>query len=518
MPAWLAVFGRFHLLLLHLPLGMLLGVGLYELVASWRRRGPAPGLMVGLAALAAALAAGSGWVLHQEPDYESSFALAWHERLGIATGICALLCAILRARAPAAAYRAALLATVALLIPAGHFGARMTHGEGFLFEPLRGSEEPATVEPPSVPAAEPARLLASYADHVAPFMQARCVSCHGERKKKGGLRLDTPEFILKGGRDGDALIAGDAEESELLIRMLLPMDDEDRMPPEHKTQPTAAEIALVRAWIAAGASFDAPFELGEGAELPPPPVVAEVEILGPAPARAITALTERLVHVQPVSAEMHELWVDFAAPAATIRDEDVRKLLEPLSDHIAELSLSRTRITDAVIETLADMPRLRRLDLRGTGVTDAGLAKLRGHGALEELVLAQTRLTDSALETLLDLPALEKLWLWESGVSPDALARLRFDRPRLMVSAGDAEPAAVLDTEGELAFSSDAPSADAPPASAELAPVNTICPVSGDPANAKYSILFEGRVIAFCCPNCPKQFWSDPEAFRAKLP
>lgn len=524
MPVLLEVFGRLHPALLHLPIGLLAGLVVLEAVAIVRKQGPAPALLVNFAAAAAVLAAGSGWVLHEEPDYESGFTLDWHERLGIAAAICALLCAFLRARGSDGAYRVALFATVALIVPAGHFGARMTHGEGFLTEPLRRErEEPAPVAPPAsdgapVPDAPPARVLASFTGHVAPFLEARCVSCHGERKKKGGLRLDTPELILKGGRGGDALLAGDPDESELLIRMLLPLDDEDRMPPEHKAQPTDAEIALVRAWIAAGASFDQAFELEPGDALPAPPPPAESEVLGPASARALAALAERLVHVQPVAAGSHELWVDFAAPAANLRDEDARKLLEPLTDHVADLALARTRVTDRTMEIVGEMSRLRRLDLRQTAISDAGLARLRGHEHLTELVLARTRLTDAALETLLALPALERVWTWESGLSAEAIERLRAERPDLMVDTGEPADAAALESEGELTFSSDAPPVDAPPAPAGLAPINTTCPVSGDPANPKYAILFEGRVIAFCCPNCPREFWADPEAYRSKLP
>jgi uncharacterized membrane protein/YHS domain-containing protein len=530
MPVLLEVFGRLHPALLHLPIGLFAGLVVFEAVAIARGQGPAPRLLVNFAALAAVFAAGSGWVLHEEPDYASGFTLDWHERLGIATAVFALLCAFMRAHASVAAYRVALLATVGLLVPAGHFGATMTHGEGFLTEPLRGDgEDPADAAPATdplapapdgtaEPAAPPARALASFEAHVAPFLEARCVACHGERKQKGGLRLDTPEQILQGGRGGDALLAGAPDDSELLIRMLLPLEDEDRMPPEHKAQPTADEIALVRAWIAAGASFEQEFALGEGAALPAPPPAVEVDALGPASARALAALTDRLVHVQPIAAGSHELWVDFAAPAATIRDEDARKLLEPLVDHVAELSLARTRVTDRSMEVVGEMPRLRRLDLRQTAIGDAGLARLRGHHALEELVIARAQLTDAALATLLELPALERLWTWESGLSAEAIARLRAERPGLVLDDGDPAAAAALETEGELEFRSDAPALDAPPAVAGLAPVNTVCPVSGEPANAKYSILFEGRVIAFCCLNCPKEFWADPETYRAKLP
>jgi hypothetical protein len=135
--------------------------------------------------------------------------------------------------------------------------------------------------------------------------------------------------------------------------------------------------------------------------------------------------------------------------------------------------------------------------------------------------LTQTRLTDGAAEVLAQIPELRKIWLWDSGISPAAQARLREARPGLLVDAGELAAAAALETEGELKFTSDAPSVDAPPPAAagavSLTPINAVCPVSGNPVNPKYSVVFEGRVIGFCCPNCPKDFWADPERFRAAL-
>jgi len=52
--------------------------------------------------------------------------------------------------------------------------------------------------------------------------------------------------------------------------------------------------------------------------------------------------------------------------------------------------------------------------------------------------------------------------------------------------------------------------------------VNATCPVSGSPVNPKYALVHTSaagpRVIGFCCPNCPKEFWADPAKFEAKLP
>ncbi len=47
--------------------------------------------------------------------------------------------------------------------------------------------------------------------------------------------------------------------------------------------------------------------------------------------------------------------------------------------------------------------------------------------------------------------------------------------------------------------------------------INTVCPVSGAPIKPEYQVLYKGKVIGFCCPNCPKTFWENPEACLAKI-
>ena len=96
----------------------------------------------------------------------------------------------------------------------------------------------------------------TYQDHVRPIFADRCLTCHNPDKAKGELLLTTPEGIMKGGEYGEVIVAGKPDESELLVRCLLPLDDEDHMPPEDKPQPTAEELEKLRAWIAAGAKFD----------------------------------------------------------------------------------------------------------------------------------------------------------------------------------------------------------------------------------------------------------------------
>ena len=67
--------------------------------------------------------------------------------------------------------------------------------------------------------------------------------------------LTTVEGIQKGGENGAVIVPGKPDESPLLRRCELPLDDDDHMPPEGKPQPTAEELAALRAWLAAGAPF-----------------------------------------------------------------------------------------------------------------------------------------------------------------------------------------------------------------------------------------------------------------------
>ena len=94
---------------------------------------------------------------------------------------------------------------------------------------------------------------ADYVKHVKPLLHERCYSCHGALKQKAKLRLDTVELMLKGGKSGAAFERGKPEESLIVARVTNPELDE-RMPPQHEGEPfTAAQIAMLREWIAAGA-------------------------------------------------------------------------------------------------------------------------------------------------------------------------------------------------------------------------------------------------------------------------
>jgi hypothetical protein len=102
---------------------------------------------------------------------------------------------------------------------------------------------------PDVSAAEP-----RFNRDIRPILADRCYACHGPDSgaRKAELRLDT-----QAGATEWAIVPGDADSSEVISRVA--SDDPDvRMPPPEAKKPplTAAQVALLRRWINAGAKYE----------------------------------------------------------------------------------------------------------------------------------------------------------------------------------------------------------------------------------------------------------------------
>src|SRR6516162_11568478 len=62
---------------------------------------------------------------------------------------------------------------------------------------------------------------------VQPLFKRHCLKCHGPAKREGGLNLSTPAGIIRGGKNGAALVPHDIKASLLWKRI-----EGDEMPPE----------------------------------------------------------------------------------------------------------------------------------------------------------------------------------------------------------------------------------------------------------------------------------------------
>jgi mono/diheme cytochrome c family protein len=97
----------------------------------------------------------------------------------------------------------------------------------------------------------------TYAADIKPIFDETCIKCHGEKKPKAKLRLDSLEGVLKGGEDGKVVEPGKSAKSMLVLNIAHLGDEDDFMPPPKNKlglkKLSDEQIGLIRAWIDQGA-------------------------------------------------------------------------------------------------------------------------------------------------------------------------------------------------------------------------------------------------------------------------
>ena len=107
---------------------------------------------------------------------------------------------------------------------------------------------------PGLGAVAPVEHVQFFEGRVRPILVEHCLECHGEKKQKGGLRLDSREGLLKGGKDGKVVVPGKAAESKLIVAVSY-KDEDLQMPPEGEGQLSAEQVEVLTQWVAMGAPW-----------------------------------------------------------------------------------------------------------------------------------------------------------------------------------------------------------------------------------------------------------------------
>ncbi len=273
-----------------------------------------------------------------------------------------------------------------------------------------------------------------FAKDIQPILQQNCVKCHGADKQKGKLRLDSRAAALKGGKDGPALVAGDAAKSDLIRRVSLPKTDDDVMPSEGDPL-SKAQIELLKEWINQGAVWPETAVAKEtGPAKPPGPVLPADFKPSAAEQKAIAALAQKGIEVRPIAANLNWREANFRLLGTSVTETVIAPLKE--IQGLVDLNLAGTRITDAGLANLKGLANLQRLHLELTAVTDAGLAHLKNLPNLTYLNLYGTKVTDSGIDQLKGLKHLRNLYVWQTKVTDAGVKKLKAALPNVDVSTG----------------------------------------------------------------------------------
>jgi Planctomycete cytochrome C/Leucine rich repeat len=491
--------GRFHVLILHLPLGILTLAVALEILVRFRRFRflecvLAPTWIAG--ALSALATVALGLMHATEESFDDIPAVQAHGVAGMTLAAAACLTAILRTRlrplaawpgsagpekigsrinravrsffAPGAAldrgyhklWSVPVAVVLFLMILTGHLGGSLTHGDTYLAQYAPGLIRVLAGLPADAgPRPKPADLASAdiYLDVVQPALEQRCSNCHNNIKTSGGLSLASYEALMKGGSKGPVIMPGNPSASDLFRRVALTPDRSDFMPRNSKTPLNKNEVAAIGWWISQGAPKSA---LVSSLQLTAEASSAIQAVIGVADGGV--GEEEEAAAAGPDEAPLPQVSeVDKSAVAKVVEEGFiVRKVakgsnlvdvdyvsarpvtpdmindLASFGPNILRLNLRHAGVTDSEVKTIAGFSNLRRLRLEENAITDTAAADIAGLKNLTYLNLTNTNMTDAGLDQVSKLPKLSRVYVWGTTITPDAADKVKATCKDLTVYLG----------------------------------------------------------------------------------
>jgi len=422
-----SLFGRFHPVLVHLPIGFLILGSI--LIFYSKRNGneflPAIRISFFWGSLAAIFSVISGIILYINEGYAFETVRS-HLIFGVLTSVFSLgLYFYFRQKVKAIETKAKGLAMglMALILITGHLGGELTHGSDYFTEvfpdKLReflGMSRAA--EGPLISLDEERWEEAIfYKDIVHPILSQNCNSCHNEKNKKGDLVLINPEMMEKGGKNGAVLDYHSPLESTLLTRMLLPLEDKEHMPPKDKRQPSKHEIALIIKWLESGVSYEKTLaDTGVEEEM--------IAMFFPKEANDFYPLTDlpfleegELEHLRKSGLLVERISRD--SPLLKISAMNIPKgkaldllVLEPIGPHVAVLDISYTGLDDRIWDHMASFKNLSILRVNHLSVEGKGMKALNDLKHLKRIYLNYSSIQLEHLNVLAAHSSLEGIYFY----------------------------------------------------------------------------------------------------------
>jgi mono/diheme cytochrome c family protein len=360
------------------------------------------------------------------------------------------------------------LGVLLLIMITGHLGGTLTHGEGYL-TPHWGDDSGASA-PLLKPIADVNNTVV-YTGMVQPILHDYCYRCHGPSTQKGAFRMDTPELLMKGGKHGKTIIPNNASASELIKRILLPLEDEHHMAPKEKPQLTKEQIKLLSWWIDAGAPMDkkagelaqdstikavledfhkgSPEALGmaatgararegDGSGDDGPKNIADSDMpqkpVNPGSEKVINELNKSGLSVLPIASGSNYLQI--ILPDDSVIQPETYKELTQLKDQLVELKASGVHLDDEALKAIGQCTQLIRLRLDHASLGAETLKPLKNLENLRYLNLVGTSVTAEDILELKGLKNLKELYVFQTKVDRAGWGSLTHVFPQTKIDTG----------------------------------------------------------------------------------
>ncbi len=421
------LLGKFHPLVVHLPIGFIV---LTLLLKSSDALRPNPNikallpLLLQLSFAAVLLATLTGYIMPKGNDFDQRL-LDRHFWSGIALSLVSLGMLL----PPLKKWRSYGYWLLGILVAlAGHLGGTLTHGENYFQLSAAGQGAPLVQDG------------TLYQDHIYPIFHTKCIACHNNAKSKGGLKMHEFPLLMQGGESGTVITAAHPEKSDLYQRLLLPTAHEDHMPPKGKVQPSEQEISLIKWWIERGADrnlrpADIPdndpiHKLLQALAVVPTAPKAALPKRAPLSLEVINNLATRGARLVPIDQALHYYKLIYSTTDTLATDE-----LAAIKTQVLEFQMDNDTLSAQLCSLLSTFPNLQKLRLYRCHFAKGGLLHLDNMQQLAVLNLSGSTGTVENIATKQLPPSLQNIYLFDSDFIP-LFQSLAPHHPRIQIDTG----------------------------------------------------------------------------------
>ena len=433
--AWM---GKFHPLLLHFPIVLSIVIALYLIftpAGKITKNIEQPVILIN--ALMAVLVAITGLFLSKENSYADDL-LTQHQWGGVAIALCSWALVIINHHyqpfQESKTQRITIgLFLLILVIVFTHKGAQLTHGVDAISMPETTN---TTADTTKIKVLDSTASV--YEKAVEPILLDKCVGCHGPKKVKGNLLLDSKEHILKGGKHGSVLDLSGT--SSIIERIHLPIAEEKHMPPDGKPQLTPAELKILNDWISAGGDFNKKMlELNKADSLY---ILANSY-------QAPVEKNKNKANAGPDISEYNTNYcnVHYVYPGSTLIEvnffqgsfynREQLKKLDKIKEQVVSLNMQSMPLQQEDINIIASFKQLEKLNLNYTGLNIKALEAIKSLAKLQSLSIAGIEANANELSNLVNGTSIQNLHVWNTQIKQDQVSIIQSSKKNLFVTVGD---------------------------------------------------------------------------------
>ena len=332
---------------------------------------------------------------------------------------------------------------IVLLTLTGHYGGNLTHGETYLVDYAPENIKELVVKKNKYVELE-IDSVKVYDDLIQPIFNQKCVSCHNKEISRGNLNMDSYSNLLKGGSSGIPINKSDPRKSLLIRRITMPTSELKYMPPDGEPV-SFDEIKTLIWWIN---NFDKSNEnlvslkveddIKESLEMLYSLNFTEKQwfekiSIDKLDESLVQNIDKRVFQIKFISDDKKFLSVKYLQKNVSV--SDIEKL-EKISKYIAYFTAKSSNISNELIKGISNFENLVKLEIQDNNIDDESIKILQSLKNLEILNIHNTKITNKSIEVLKKFKNLKRAYVWGTSISRSEIDEFNRKEEKLKLIGG----------------------------------------------------------------------------------